>query len=48
MANGMTAGLNSGAFSGVAGLPESFEEYRPAAQFSIDETAATAQLFDES
>ena len=44
MANGMTAGLNSGAFSGVAGLPESFEEYRPAAQFSIDETAATAQI----
>jgi hypothetical protein len=28
---GMTAGMNSGAFSGAA-LPESFDQYRPAAQ----------------
>lgn len=30
--NGMTAGMNSGAFSGAAGLPESFDQYRPPAQ----------------
>jgi len=31
-ASGMTAGMNSGAFSGGQGLPASFENYRPAAQ----------------
>lgn len=30
--NGMTAGMNSGAFSGAAGLPESFDQYRPPVQ----------------
>eukprot|EP00802_Teleaulax_amphioxeia_P013397 Tamp_13448.p1 GENE.Tamp_13448~~Tamp_13448.p1 ORF type:complete len:432 (+),score=109.61 Tamp_13448:99-1298(+) len=37
--NGMTAGMNSGAFSGAAGLPESFDQYRPPAQFSMDDTS---------
>lgn len=30
--NGMTVGMNSGAFSGAAGLPESFDQYRPPVQ----------------
>jgi hypothetical protein len=30
--NVMTAGMNSGAFSGAAGLPESFDQYRPPVQ----------------